>query len=199
MFSINSLVVYPSYGVARISSEVVKRIDTKEIIFFELEFVSKDIKVLIPKISCLNGEIRDLVSRVVVEDTLREFFIPYDREWFQNTLLVSWNRRSKEYQCKIRQGMLHDIAMIYRDLKYIETFKQLSFGEKSILLRVERLFCEEIAFVCDEKFEDVVLSVRFFIRSIFYKNKYIDSFDVSELPLNFSNFLNTIRDESINQ
>lgn len=199
MFSVNSLVVYPSYGVARISSEVVKKIDTKEMVFFELEFVSKDIKVLIPKDSCVNGEIRALVSRIIVEDVLREFFIPYDHQWFQNTLLVSWNRRAKEYQMKIRQGVLHDVAMIYRDLKYIETFKQLSFGEKAILLRVEELFCEEIAFVCGEKVEDVILSVRFFIRSIFYKNKYIDSFDNSEMQLSFFNFLSTIQNESINK
>jgi CarD family transcriptional regulator len=196
MFELNSLVVYPSYGVAKITSEIIKRIDANDLIFFELGFVSKDVKVLIPKENCLHGEIRGLSSRSDIEDIFKEFHVPYDDNWYSNMSLVSWNRRGKEYQMRIRRGGLHDIGMIYRDLKYIEIFKSLSFGEKAVLSQVEDLFCEEISFVYNEKMEDVVLSVRNFINMIFHKNKYINQSNplVFEFPHSFD-FLNVMTNE----
>ena len=61
------------------------------------------------------------------------------------TSCVNWNRRNKEYQSKLRNGSLEDISEIYSDLKYISKFKELSFGEKNLLLKTESLLVEEIS------------------------------------------------------
>lgn len=196
MFKVSDLVVYPSYGVARITSEIVKKIDTCEVVFFELNFISKDVKVLIPKSSCLNGEIRGLGTKEQVEEIFKDFFLPYEEKWFYNMSLVSWNRRGKEYQLKIRQGNLFELAKIYKDLRYVELFKVLSFGEKAILAQVEDLFCEEISFICQESLNDVVISVRNFINVIFYKNRYIEHCNVDN-NTNFFNFLNNIDNSNV--
>ena len=57
----------------------------------------------------------------------------------------NWNRRNKEYQNKLRTGSLRDISEIYRDLKYIACYKELSFGEKNLLSKTESLLAEEIS------------------------------------------------------
>jgi CarD family transcriptional regulator len=62
---------------------------------------------------------------------------------------LNWNKRNKVYQGKIRSGNIKEIGQIYRDLRYIERQKELSFGEKNLLQQTEALLAEEIAFACD--------------------------------------------------
>ena len=59
----------------------------------------------------------------------------------------NWNKRNKEYQCKLRTGNLSEICKIYRDLRHIAAYKELSFGEKNLLHQTEALLVEEIALV----------------------------------------------------
>lgn len=148
MFKVSDLVVYPGYGVARISREIKKDFNNHvESFFYELKFLAKDITVLVPKegIDCVG--IRYLSTE---EDLLKVFDIfceKFDSDWFFNTTLISWNRRSKDYQNRIREGKFLDLAKIYRDIKYMETFKSLSFGEKGILCQVDALLSEECAII----------------------------------------------------
>jgi CarD family transcriptional regulator len=84
---------------------------------------------------------------------------PIGRE-YQELTASNWNKRSKEYQCKIRTGSIKQIGEIYRDLKYISHHKELSFGEKNLLLQTEALLAEEISLVIDVDKDRVVERLR---------------------------------------
>ena len=175
MFSLNDMVVYPAFGVAKLTREVVKKIEKEEIYFYELNFINKDVKILIPKDNINSVGLRNLNEKEYIEDVLKSFFLAYSDSWINEIALTSWNRRTKDYQAKIRCGNMKEIAKIYRDLKNIEKNKVLSFGEKAILNQVEELFCEEISIVYGKDIREVVLSIRNFTINSLQKTKIIEN------------------------
>lgn len=162
----NEYVVYPGYGVAIIEKEIKREINSSQIIFSELKFLNKDMTILVPKENFENIGIRCLSSLKQMEDIFGIFDFEYPEDWLQNICMISWNRRSKEYQNKIRVGKLTDIATIYRDLKYIEIKKGLSFGEKTVLSQVEFLLCEELAILNNSPLELTIREVKIYIETL---------------------------------
>ena len=75
-------------------------------------------------------------------------------------MLSNWNKRSKDYQCKLRTGDLYEICRIYRDLNHLATRKELSFGEKSLLHQTEALLVEEISLVMEMGEEKAMARLR---------------------------------------
>jgi len=156
MFSLNEKVVYPGYGVARISRILVKKTGQSSTNFFELSFLSKPVTILVPVDNALLVGIRRLGTRESVDTVfknLAEMVVPTVNVHSIDASTVNWNKRNKEYQGKMRTGNLQEICEIYRDLKAIEHGKGLSFGEKTLLAQTETLLAEEIAIVynTDEK------------------------------------------------
>ena len=74
MFSLNDMVVYPAFGVAKLTREVVKKIEKEEIYFYELNFINKDVKILIPKDNINSVGLRNLNEKEYIEDVLKSFF-----------------------------------------------------------------------------------------------------------------------------
>ena len=64
-----------------------------------------------------------------------------------NDVVANWSKRNKLYLGKIRTGDMREIGEMYRDLKYIERHKELSFGEKNLLIQIEGLLAEEVSLV----------------------------------------------------
>jgi CarD family transcriptional regulator len=185
MFCLNDMVVYPAFGVAKLTREVVKKIEKEEIFFYELNFINKDVKILIPKDNINSVGLRNLNQKDYIEDVLKSFFSSYSDSWLNEVSLTSWNRRTKDYQAKIRCGNMKDIAKIYRDLKNIEQNKTLSFGEKAILNQVEELFCEEISIVYGKDIREVIMSIRNFTVNSLSKNVIInDNLDFDCIDFN---------------
>lgn len=143
MFVLNEEVVYPAYGVAQISREIKKDINGKTVEFFELKFVTKEITILVPKEGMLSVGVRKISSKEIIEEALKVIGTSVPNDFLENIIIISWNRRNKEYQNYIRQGNIFDLARIYRDLKYLDQTKGLSFAEKNIILQVEGLLAEE--------------------------------------------------------
>jgi CarD family transcriptional regulator len=162
MFYLFDMVVYPSFGVAKLSREIIKRIENNEIFFFELNFINKDVKILIPKDNINSVGLRPLSQKNEIEEVFQSFLDPYPVSWAQDIALMSWNRRSKDYQAKIRCGSIRDIARIYRDLKCIEKNKVLSFGEKSVINQVEELLSEELSVIYSKSIDEIVVLLRHF-------------------------------------
>lgn len=147
MFALNQKVVYPGHGVAYISRIVEKNIGGKQAQFFELKFLHKDMMVLVPTHNVESAGIRPLSSNDAIEDALRILEMPARVMQHYEFTASNWNKRNKEYQSKLRTGRLKDLSEIYRDLCYIATQKELSFGEKNLLHQTEALLAEEIAVV----------------------------------------------------
>lgn len=148
MFSLNETVVYPGYGVARISRVLVKKVGAKTTNFFELTFLSKQVTILVPVSNAILVGIRRLSSHENIDAVLKAVSATTAvAPGSPDVGAVNWNKRNKEYQGKMRTGNLMEICEIYRDLKIVELNKGLSFGEKTLLQQTESLLAEEIAIV----------------------------------------------------
>jgi CarD family transcriptional regulator len=147
-FSLEEKVVYPGYGVAKISRIVEKKIAGSSALFYELVFLHRDMTILVPQNNVLSVGIRKLSSTQHIDALFRELAEPVV-EQSSDACLCNWNKRNKEYQFKLRSGNIQEICKIYRDLRSIEKRKELSFGERSLLQQTELLLVEEIALVRD--------------------------------------------------
>ena len=145
MFSLQQKVVYPGHGVAQISRIFEKRFGTDKAVFCELKFLKKDMTVMVPMDRAHEVGIRPLSSTDTILLMLETFSVPARKIDQQELTASNWNRRNKEYQNKLRTGSLKDISEIYRDLKNISRYKELSFGEKNLLIKTEALLVEEIS------------------------------------------------------
>lgn len=160
MFAINEKVVYPGHGVATVDRLIDKRVACASTMFYELVFVNKDMTILVPVSNSATIGVRKLSS---VADIAQIFAIigePASERNFTTACASSWNKRSKNYQCKIRSGDLFEIAKIYRDLHHIATKKELSFGERNLLQQTEALLAEEISLVYTIDTESAIEKLR---------------------------------------
>lgn len=146
MFVLDEKVVYPGHGVAKISRILEKKIAGHSTTFFELKFLNKDMTILVPTDNLAAVGVRRLSSLENINDIFKILSEPFASTQ-PDSNATNWNKRNKEYQCKLRTGNLRDICKIYRDLTHIATYKELSFGEKNLLQQTELLLAQEIALV----------------------------------------------------
>jgi CarD family transcriptional regulator len=152
MFVRGEKVVYPGHGVAVINCVIEKKIAGRILHFFELRFLNKDMTILVPTENAVEVGIRPLSSSEHINAIFKELSQPAIIK-NSEAAVSNWNKRNKEYQGKLRSGNLLEIGAIYRDLRHIENYKELSFGEKNLLQQTEALLVEEIALVNNvEKF-----------------------------------------------
>lgn len=161
MFLLNEKVVYPGYGVAIINRLVERLVLNQKTNFFELKFYNKDMTVLIPEDRLESIGIRKLstTSELVHMFLYLETFDARDIVTEHNA--STWNKRNKEYQCKLRSGQLLQISAIYKELQLIALDKELSFGERNLFNQIEFLLIEEISAVKqNDAIEDIRLQLR---------------------------------------
>lgn len=144
-FSLNDKVVYPGHGVASICKVFSRSVAEQKITFFELQFQNKDMTIMVPSDKLEEVGVRALSSVSKINIMLATIAEPDEKAKTFEPTATNWNRRKKEYQNKLSTGSLEDISEIYRDLKHISKFKELSFGEKNLLLKTEALLAEEIS------------------------------------------------------
>ncbi len=156
-FELSDKVFYPGHGVAVIEEIIERVIAGSKAKFFKLNFIYKDVIVLIPiRKDATNLGIRHLSTKQKIERVFDELYkAPIKKVNPIEYSPSSWNKRNKDYQLKIQGGELLDIAKIYRDLMYTSKDKELSFGEKKILETTKELLVEEILLVSGES-RDVV-------------------------------------------
>ncbi len=159
LFALYEKVVYPGHGVAQINRIVEKKISNVNVSFFELKFLNKDMTILVPTINPASVGIRKLSSSEGISAIFDLLSRPAKKVGGELTA-SNWNKRNKEYQCKLRTGNIQEIGEIYRDLNYIAAKKELSFGEKNLLQQTETLLVEEIAIVAKINEEKAIESLR---------------------------------------
>lgn len=160
MFCLHDKVVYPGHGVAQITRIIEKVVAGRATSYYELKFLSKDMTILVPTQIVSGMPIRPLSSREHVYDALKILTQPARKLNSYEFTASSWNKRNKEYQTKLRLGGLRELSEIYRDLRFIEMQKELSFGEKSLLYQTETLLAEEISLVQDIEHQEAIQHLR---------------------------------------
>lgn len=160
MFLLNEKVIYPGYGVAIINRLVERSMLGKKTNFFELKFDSKEMTVLIPEDRLESIGVRKLSTLQELTHMFEHLsnFSVHDIVTEHNA--STWNKRNKEYQCKLRGGQLIQISDIYKELQLIALDKELSFGERNLFNQIEFLLIEEITSVKQYEVEEVRLKLR---------------------------------------
>jgi CarD family transcriptional regulator len=160
MFALHEKVVYPGHGVAFINNIVEKIVAGQKTTYYELIFLNKDVTILVPTTNALTVGIRALSSLQNIDDVFKIIAEPAPEAHPYEFNASNWNKRHKRYQLKLRKGSLKELSEIYRDLRFIETQKELSFGEKSLLHQTELLLAEEISLVKKLEQETTVEQLR---------------------------------------
>ncbi len=147
MFSLHEKVVYPGHGVAKVTQVLEKLVAGHTAAFYELKFLNKEVTVLVPMNNAETVGIRPLSSNEHIKDIFKFLTEPVRKLSHYEFNASTWNKRNKEYQLKLRTGSLRDLSEIYRDLRFMASQKELSFGEKNLLQQAEALLVEEISLV----------------------------------------------------
>src|SRR5690348_1952666 len=101
MFNLDDKVVYPGHGVAKISRIVEKMVGGAATCFYELEFLNKEMTILVPMYSLTSVGIRKLSSCENINAMFKLLAEPPAKLNYELTA-SNWNKRNKEYQGKIR-------------------------------------------------------------------------------------------------
>lgn len=156
MFSLHEKVVYPGYGVAQISRLVQRIISGTTTNFFELTFAHKDMTILIPENRLESVGVRRLISKKQLQVVFADLMDIADCK-SSDLSVGNWNKRNKEYQCKLRTGDIFQVSSIYKDLKIIGFEKELSFGERNLLVQIEEILVEEVGAVLGVDYDHALI------------------------------------------
>ncbi|NDD55386.1 hypothetical protein EBZ39_16250 [bacterium] len=161
MFKLHDHVIYPAHGVAIVDEMSEKMVSGNAIQFLTLNFLFKDMTILVPTYNVASIGIRYPSMDQEVNAAIHELSKKPERMLDSIDFTPSgWNRRHKDYQLKIQQGKLLEIAKIYRDLMYIAQQKDLSFGERAVLQTTEELIAQEIQIVKKKDRDSIVQLLR---------------------------------------
>jgi len=162
MFVLNEKVVYPGHGVAKISRVIERTVGGCRSSFFELKFLDSDMTILVPLSNLNSIGIRKVSSNKTIDEMFKKLSEPSSKQQAEGATYCgsNWGKRLKKYQGKISSGDPLKICDIYRDLKLLSTQKELSFGEKNLLQKIEHLLAQEISIANDINEEQALLQLR---------------------------------------
>lgn len=161
MFKLKDNVVYPGHGVAIIDEIVEKTVGGSIIPFYKLNFLYKDMTILVPVYNVDAIGLRLPSKQNEIETILQELAKKPEKKIDGVDFTPSgWNRRNKDYQTKIQGGNLLEIARIYRDLMYIAQHKELSFGERTLQQATEELIAQEMQVIQGNDRTTVIQALR---------------------------------------
>jgi CarD family transcriptional regulator len=177
MFALNEKVFYPGHGVARVSRVMERVVGGCVTHFYELRFLSKDMTILVPIDNLASVGVRTLSSSDHIHDVFKLLSCPTtkDKEIVGDVCVSNWNKRNKKYQAALRSGDAIEIAKIYRDLHYLSQVKELSFGERTVLVQIEELLAEEISMVQHIARQDAIDHLRSYFEPTHIKQQKVSA------------------------
>lgn len=148
--------MYPGHGVAVIEETMEKVVGDRSLKLFKLKFLFKDTTILLPFENINTCCIRSLCDNPTIKKVFAYFYKPLDKKFdYVDFTPSGWNRRNKDYQLKLQSGKIEDVAYVYKDLMTVAQQKELSFGEKKILIAAEDLLIQEIQIVTSQSAQSV--------------------------------------------
>lgn len=146
VFALNQRIVYPAHGVAVVDAVVTKAVAGREINFYKLTFLYKDMTILIPVDGTAHGGMRPLSDPAALDGAMGRFSERIAQKKFDavDVSPSAWNKRHKEYQARLMIGSFDAMLDIYGELMQLAQGKDLSFGEKGLLQTAEDLLAQEM-------------------------------------------------------
>jgi CarD family transcriptional regulator len=150
-YQIGDKAVYPGHGVGEIKAIESKKIGDMELSFYIMKILDSGLKIMIPIDNVETTGMRDLITEDEIDEVLS---ILKDRNVrIEN---VTWNKRFKDYNERLKSGSIYEVATVLRDLVVLGKTKDLSFGEKRMFEMAINLISQEIALV-KGKAQDLII------------------------------------------
>ena len=139
-FKVGDRAVYPAQGVAEVVSIETKEISGNSEVFYILEVLNSEKRIMIPVSKVASVGLRDVITS---KDAAEVFTVLKERDVrIDNT---TWNRRYRRYLDKIKSGEITEVAEVLRDLYILKEDKPLSFGERKMLDTARELLVQELS------------------------------------------------------
>jgi CarD family transcriptional regulator len=139
IFQIGEKVVYPNQGVGTVENISVRPFGSAQETFYLLRFGCSSMTVMVPLSNAANIGLRRVTKDREISRVLS--FLGSGRR----TVNPDWKARFRDNTDKMQSGDLLKVAEVYKDLLQIHLEKPLSFREKKMLDRAQRMLVEEIS------------------------------------------------------
>jgi CarD family transcriptional regulator len=144
MFQIGDVVVYPIHGVARVKDIKNERIGDSFQLCYILETVINTANeppvIKLPVDKADSNRVRPIVSETQADEVMNLL-----RKRGTKTDSLTWNKRNREYQEKMRTGSIYQAAEVFRDLSLLKETKDLSHGERRLFDQARNLLIKELS------------------------------------------------------
>ena len=141
-YQIGDKAVYPGHGVGEIEAIEYKEINGEKLSFYIIRIIDTGLKVMVPINNVKCTGMRDLVKEEEVDKVysiLEEQDIKVEN--------ITWNKRFKDYNERLKSGSIFEVATVLRDLVVLGKTKELSFGEKRMYEMAINLISQEVSYV----------------------------------------------------
>ena len=148
MFNIGDKVFYPMHGAGIINS-----IDEKEVLGNKVSYYTialpNEIKAMIPVENSDTVGLRAIINEEEAQKVLGIL------ESEITEMPENWNKRYNENRDRLKTGDIYEIADIYRNLSLRNREKNLSTGEKKMLLNAKQVLISELALSSNQTFDTI--------------------------------------------
>lgn len=146
MFKVGDNVFYPMHGAG-----TIKSIDEKDILGNKVSYYTislpNEIKVMLPIENSETVGLRAIIN----EDEANKVLGIIESEITE--MPENWNKRYIENRDRLKTGDVYEIADIYRNLSLRNREKNLSTGEKKMLLNAKQVLISELSLSTNQPFE----------------------------------------------
>ncbi len=158
-YQIGDKAVYPGHGVGEIEAIEKKEINGETLSFYIMRIIDSGLKIMVPTSNLKITGMRDLIAE---EEIGKVFSILKE----QNIKIenITWNKRFKDYNERLKSGSIFEVASVLRDLVVLGKTKELSFGEKRMFEMAINLISQEISFVTGKAQEDIIEKINKIIK-----------------------------------
>ena len=148
MFKIGDKVFYPMHGAGTINSIDEKDILGNKVAYYTIS-LPNEIKVMIPVDNSDTVGLREIIN----EDEAKKVLEILEAEITE--MPENWNKRYNDNRDRLKTGDIYEIADIYRNLSLRNRGKNLSTGEKKMLLNAKQVLISELSLSSNQSFETI--------------------------------------------
>ncbi len=156
MFKVGDLAVYPAQGVGRVDAIESKQVAGHHVTFYVLRILGKETVIRIPTSNAKSVGLRQVIGE---GDVPRVFEILREKPGARDAHLT-WNKRFRDYNNRLKSGSVYEIAEVLRDLFLLKGDKELSFGERKLLDQALALLTKELSVVLESAEHSVEQQLR---------------------------------------
>ncbi|WP_457568842.1 CarD family transcriptional regulator [Desulfurobacterium sp.] len=160
MIKIGDKVAYPPHGVGVVEGEEKRTVGGREILFFRIKLLGKNMSVLVPETIIESSGIRPVLD----EDEVNEIF-RFLSEVPKN-ISSKWTVRHRLNVDRIKTGDVKELAIVVRNLSYRTKEKDLSYSEKRMFEEAFEKLSEEIALSLGKDIKEIKKKIRKILKEV---------------------------------